>query len=364
MTQPRTVCYLAGASGDWGGSSRVLFTTLEALDRERYRPMVLLPSAGPIEPRLQRLGIDYHIWGPDHEPRRKTTYVLDILRIARFFRRRRVDLLHINHAGYWRPAEIVAAKLAGVPIVTHYHRVVRNPGPFLKYSSLVVAVSHFTATHSELKSVPHVVVHNSVVLQRFDAAPDVRPAMGIGRDDLVVSFIGQIREIKGIDLFVRMAHRIPDRTVRFLIAGECRDPARFGDAYTEQRLLAEIGSDTRIRYVGYRTDIEAIYLASDIVVMPSRWGEPFGLVNIEAGASRKPVVATRDGGIPEIIQHGENGFLVERESLADLVHYTTLLLRDEVLRRQLGQRAREIVEDRFTLAPVKELERAYARLLQ
>jgi glycosyltransferase involved in cell wall biosynthesis len=360
----RTICYLAGSSGDWGGSSRVLFTNLEILNRARYQPIVLLPSSGPIEPRLRKLGIRYEIWGDEHEPVGKARYLLDIATIARFFKRNRVDLLHINHAGYWRPAEILAAKLAGVPVVTHYHRTVKHPAPFIKYSNLIVAVSEYTASNSEPRNLPKVVVHNAVDLRRFDEAVDIRLELGLNPEEVVVSFIGQIREIKGIDLFIRMAHRMPGASLRFLIAGACRDPEKFEGAYTEERLHAEIAGDPRIKYVGYRTDVHNIYRASDIIVMPSRWGEPFGLINIEAGAARKPMVSTRDGGIPEIIRHGENGFLAEREDLGALLDYTTQLAESEPLRRQLGGRAREIVEERFTSLPVRQLERAYERLLQ
>jgi glycosyltransferase involved in cell wall biosynthesis len=359
----RTICYLAGSSGDWGGASRVLFANLELLNRERYRPIVLLPSPGPIEPRLKRLGIRYEIWGKDHEPDGKLQYVLDIVRVAKFFKRNHVELLHINHAGYWRPAEVLAAKLVGIPIVTHYHRTIKEPGPFVKYSSLILAVSEYTATHSEPRSAQKVVIHNSVQLDRFDHARDIRNELGLGESDVVVSFIGQIRTIKGIDLFIEMAHRIAGRGVKFLIVGECRDPGRFEGSYTEERLRTEIGADERIRYVGYRSDVENVYRSSDIIVMPSRWGEPFGLINIEAGAARRPMVSTRDGGIPEIIRHGENGFLVEPNDLAGLIRCTTLLIEDKALRLRMGQRARQIVEEQFTEGPVRKLERAYDALL-
>jgi len=360
----RNICYLAGSSGDWGGASRVLFSNLEMLNRVHYRPIVLLPSPGPIEPRLKRLGIRYEIWGKDHEPDGKLQYVVDILRVARFFKRNHVELLHINHAGYWRPAEVLAAKMARIPIVTHYHRTIREPGPFVKYSSLILAVSEYTANHSEPRSAPKVVIHNSVQLDRFDQARDVRNEFGLGESDVVVSFVGQIRTIKGIDLFIEMAHRIPGRGIKFLIVGECRDPGKFEGSYTEERLRAEIGSDERIRYVGYRSDVENVYRSSDIIVMPSRWGEPFGLINIEAGAARKPIVSTRDGGIPEIICDGENGLLVEREDLAGLIRCTTLLIEDKALRLRMGQRAREIVERRFTELPIRMLEQAYDGLIR
>lgn len=366
MNRPekRVICYLAGASGDWGGASRVLFTNIGLLDRDRYEPLLLLPSEGPILPRLRELGVRYAIWGPQREPNGVARYMMDVVGAALFFKRNRVDLLHINNANYWRPAEIVAAKLLGIPVITHYHVVIDKPSPFVRYSNLIAAVSEYTAAHSEPRNIAKVVIHNSVNLERFDQAMDIRPELGVSAEEIVVSFIGQIREIKGVDLFIEMARRIPRQDLKFLIVGECRDPAKFQGAYSEERLRAEIGTDKRIRYVGYRNDVQNVYRASDIIVMPSRWGEPFGLINIEAGAARKPMVATRDGGISEIIQHGENGFLVDRENLEGLIRYTRLLVEDRDLRLRMGGRAREIVQERFTDLPVRTLERAYDGLIQ
>jgi len=359
----KVICYLSASSGDWGGASRVLFTNIRLIDRGRYEPIVLLPSEGPILPLLKQLGVRYTIWGRQHEPNGTIQYIRHIIAAAQFFKRNRVDLLHINHANYWRPAEVIAGKLLGIPIVTHYHVVVGKPGPFVKFSNLIAAVSEYTATQSEPRNVPKVVIHNSVSLERFDEALDVRDELGLTPEDVVVSFIGQIRSIKGIDLFIKMAHGMPGPTVKFLIVGECRDPDKFKGSYTEDRLRAEIGADARIKYVGYRGDVQNIYRSSDIIVMPSRWGEPFGLINIEAGAARKPMVSTRDGGIPEIIHHGENGFLVERDDLAGLIHYTKLLVEDETLRHRMGQKARDIVEAQFTDLPVRKLEQAYDKLI-
>jgi len=365
MARPgkKIICYLSASSGDWGGASRVLFTNIRLIDRSRYEPIVLLPSEGPILPLLKQMGVRYEIWGQQHEPNGIPQYLRDIAAAARFFKRNRVDLLHINHANYWRPAEVLAAKLLRIPIVTHYHAVVDRPGPFVKFSDLIAAVSEYAAQVSEPRGVPKVVIHNSVSLERFDNALDVRHELGLSAEDVVVSFIGQVRTSKGIDLFIEMARRIPGQAVKFLIVGECRNPDKFEGSYTEDRLRAEIAEDSRIRYIGYQSDVQNLYRSSDIIVMPSRGREAFGLINIEAGASRKPMVATRDGGISEIIRHGETGFLVEREDLAGLVHYTRLLVEDQVLRDRMGQRAREIVEAEFTDLPIRKLEEAYDRLI-
>ena len=360
----RVIAYLTESAGDWGGASRVLFSTLRLIDRARFQPLVLLPSKGRILPLLDEIAVPYVIWGQAHEPQRVLPYARAILASLRLLRARRVDLLHVNGANYWRPAELLAARMLSIPIVTHYHVVVDKPGPFVKFSSLIIAVSAYTADVSEPRSIPKAIVHNSVVLARFDQARDIREELGIEANAVVVTFVGQIRENKGIDLFIRLAHALPSPSLRFLVVGECRDPARFPGAYTEERLRNEIGGDTRIRYVGYRADVENVYRSSDIVVMPSRGGEPFGLITIEAGASRRPVVATRDGGVPEVITHGENGFLVEREDLAGLVQHTAMLAGDAALRRRTGERARQIVEERFTEKPVRDLEAAYEGLLQ
>lgn len=89
-------------------------------------------------------------------------------------------------------------------------------------------------------------------------------------DAVIVAFLGQIRGIKGVADFISMAQRIPDPDVCFLIAGECRNPAEFADAYSEQDLDGLIAGDARIRYVGYITQVENVYRTADIVVVPSR----------------------------------------------------------------------------------------------
>ena len=359
------VCYLSASAGDWGGASRVLFTNLRLLDRQQFEPLVLLPNEGPVIPYLQQLNIKYVLWGVAHEPGGWGKYLKDIVSAYRLFRHYKVDILHINHCNYWRPAEIIAALLLRIPIITHYHVVIQKPepAPFVKYSDLIIANSSYTAAVSETDGVPVEVVHNVVDFDRFDAAKDIRDELGIKRNKIVVSFIGQIRTIKGIDLFINLAKKINNEQVIFLIAGACRDPEKIGDTYTQESLDTAIRGEPNINYIGYQSDVENIYKSSDIIIMPSRWDEPFGLINIEAGAAYKPVVATKVGGIPEIINHADNGFLVNRDDLESLVYYTKKLIEDENLRHAMGNRARQVVKEKFTHKPIRKLEEIYHSLL-
>jgi glycosyltransferase involved in cell wall biosynthesis len=359
--RPR-IGFLAGATRDWGGASRVVFTTLELLDRDRFDPLVLLPKEGPIVERLSRLGIRYLVWGNAHEPKGWISHAKDILAIARRLRSEGIDLLDIN-SGFWRAAEAPAARLMGIPVVAHYHMPFRETGPYMRFVSAIAAVSKWVADNSLPQAVPKVVIPNSMVPDRFDAATDARVELGLAADEVVFGFFGQIREIKGVDLFIRMAKKLPGNHLRFVIAGECRDPSRYPGSYTKERLLQEIADDPRIRYVGYRSDMERLYKSVDVVVAPSRWGEPFALVNLECGAARRPLIATRDGGTPEMLIDGENGFLIERDDLETLTRHARQLADSPELRLQLGRRGRERVEQFYTTAPVRKLERLYGELL-
>jgi glycosyltransferase involved in cell wall biosynthesis len=353
---------MATSAGDWGGASRFLFVLLKNLDRTRFEPLALFPEEGPIFQTLDQMGIRHKVWRTCHYTN-PLTYVADIYRSARLFKRERIDLLHINYGGFWRMAEVEAARLSGIPVLAHQHLVVEKPGPSLRRCDLAIANSHFTGAASDFGGTPFAVMHNMVDLDRYDAATDIRPELGIGVEDIVITFIGQIRRNKGVDMLIDAAASIPDPRVRFLIVGECRDKSRFPDAYTPESLAADIAHDSRIRYVGYRSDIQNVYCSSDIIVMPSRWDEPFGLINIEAGASRKPIVAAAVGGIPEIIVHGETGFLFERGDLAGFAEHLRRLVDDPDLRTRMGAAARLHVEQHFTDAPVEALMEIYDEVL-
>ena len=159
-----------------------------------------------------------------------------------------------------------------------------------------------------------------------------------------------------------MARKLPHANARFLIAGECRDPAIYTGAYSEASLTEAVGGDTRLRYLGYLSRVEDLYRVSDIVVVPSRWQEPLGLINLEAGACYTPVVATRSGGIPEIIRDGDNGYLVDIGDVDALCDKVSALIKDPALRRRMGASARARVEADFTTRPVRELEALYDKL--
>jgi glycosyltransferase involved in cell wall biosynthesis len=357
------VCFFAGSHGNWGGASRVLFSLLQLLDRSRFEPVVLLSMDGPATRDLEEMGVDFEIWGPVTELRSFSAYSKAVLRMILWLKQNRIAIVHMNRANDWRPAEHVAAKLSGVPIVTHFHTVNVDRAPATRLTTAIAAVSDYVATHCEDMGVPVHVIHNTVDLDTFGGGRDIRESLGIGQDNLVVTFAGQIRRIKGVDLFISAAKRTVGADLRFLIVGRCRKGDPTDDAFTEQQLLDSISDDDRIRYLGYRTDMPDIYASSDIVVFPSRWEEPFGLILIEAGAAKKTTVATRVGGIPEVVVDQQTGLLVSPGDVDDLVAKLKLLIDNPELRKQMGLKAYQRIVDEFTTQPVRKLEALYDSLV-
>ena len=360
QTKP-VICFVAGSAGDWGGASRVLFTNIRGLDLGRISPLVLLPREGPIVEELARLKVPYRVWGDLQEPTDLFAYLRAFFRALRFFRREKVALIHLNLRP-WRPAEVLAAKALGIPVVVHYHLVNLTRTPTDAIARAGVAVSEFVRGVSQPVELEKFVVHNPVDLARFSNGRSRRGDFGIDSEKVVVTFLGQIRDIKGVQDFIKMARMTKDERIVFLIAGECRDPKEFPGAYTEADLDEMIGGDARIRYTGYVDRVEDVYVSSDIVVVPSRWQEPLGLIAIEAAACGKPVVATRVGGIPEVVLDGVTGYLVEPQDIEQMARCVQELVNDPLTRRALGDAAHARIKNLFTERPIRQFEDLLLRL--
>ncbi len=159
---------------------------------------------------------------------------------------------------------------------------------------------------------------------------------------------------KGVDYLLTALGRVGSR-FRAVIAGA--GPA----ADWLHRKADEEGVADRVHFTGWipSAGVEALYARCDLVVCPSVWDEPFGLVGIEAMSHNKPVVAFRVGGIPEWLDDGETGFLVARKDTDAMAATIERLLADALLRQRLGSRAREVVAERFgRKAHLDGLERA------
>jgi glycosyltransferase involved in cell wall biosynthesis len=157
---------------------------------------------------------------------------------------------------------------------------------------------------------------------------------------------------KGVDYLLTALGSI-ERPFRAVIAGT--GPA---EEWLRQKAIEE-GLAERVHFTGWMSSeaIESLYERANVVVCPSVWDEPFGLVGIESMSHGKPVVAFDVGGIPEWLADGESGLLIPRKDVHGMARAIERLLDDDELARGLGDHGRELVALRFPSdAHVKRLE--------
>ncbi len=195
-----------------------------------------------------------------------------------------------------------------------------------------------TARHLGLPEHRTVTLYFGVDLDRFAWAP--RPDNAGGSARILV-----------------VAHLIPEKGVDHLLRGFARlsHPARLivvGDGPQRAELWAlatDLGIGDRTELVGLRDDVQAFLQQADVFVHPAVWAEAFGWTIAEAMATGCPVVASRTGGIPELIGDGETGLLVEPGNPEAIAAALRRLLSSPDLRQQLAAAARRRVEERFSL---------------
>jgi glycosyltransferase involved in cell wall biosynthesis len=194
-------------------------------------------------------------------------------------------------------------------------------------------------------------IYNGVDLSRVKTEPqlaiDFRRRYSIPAERAIVTQVSWIIPEKGISDFLETARLVTqqDRNVQFVIVGE--------GAYRQQYMqdAKAMGIEDRLTWTGMLEDPfgKGVFAAADVVCQFSRWEEVFGWMIAEAMAHGKPVVATRVGGIPELITDGVTGHLVERGDRAAMSERLLTLLADRELRARMGEAGCETVSAKFDL---------------
>jgi glycosyltransferase involved in cell wall biosynthesis len=201
-------------------------------------------------------------------------------------------------------------------------------------------------------------IYNGLNLADWDAVPRVAKNPG----EFLVTTVGNIRRVKGHDVFIRAAATIVQQfsKVSFSIAGDVVEPACLIEL---QALVQDLDLVNHVRFDGAVTDPRQHLAAADIFVLPSR-SEGFSNAIIEAMASSLPVVATDVGGNAEAVKDGITGFLVPPEDPDALSAAILRLLSDPFQAKAMGAAGRNLVEERFTIeAMMNQIAGAYRNLL-
>jgi glycosyltransferase involved in cell wall biosynthesis len=350
---------------DLGGGETALLALASHLDPTRFQPHLLVPREGQLAQAWRAQGWPVHIgpWRP------ATVYFIPAIwarlpitrRIEQIIREHDIRAVHSEYHAL--PMVIPAAERAGIsPLWTcmgwWFHPKLWQRGFFQR--------SRATFAHSQaikdgfLGSPPFMpperieLLYPGVDTERFHPGVDglkVRFEAGIDQHAPVVALVARFQDVKGHDVFQAMARQIalqiPD--ARFIVAGENTQTS--ADNAYKTRILETIQTDpllrSRLRYLGFRADVERVMAAADVVVCSSHF-EGYGMAIVEAMASGKPVVSTNRGGPSEIVVHGETGFLVPPGNAAGLALHVIDLLHDADLRTRMGAAGRTRAEQLFS----------------
>jgi glycosyltransferase involved in cell wall biosynthesis len=230
----------------------------------------------------------------------------------------------------------------------------------------VVTVSHSAAQELERIGVDPSrlrVVHNAISPNpESDAGAGValRRSLGISDEQWVVLAAGRLSREKGhadlVTAFAYLAQQQPARSICLVVAGDGPERHRI------ETLTKSLDGNHRVLLPGHVSNLRAYYAMADLMVLPSH-SEGSPNVLLEAMAAGLPIVATRVGGVPEIVRHGQSAILVEPRKPRALANGISLLLADHSLARQLGANALRAVLDYSPLARAQALIQIYDELV-
>jgi glycosyltransferase involved in cell wall biosynthesis len=251
-----------------------------------------------------------------------------------------------------------AARFSGIPIVSHLVGMFSRRGfikTFMPFTDVIIADSNASAENflRYFKRSPKItVIHNGIDLREFRPYEgrrlQSRSLLEVDDSTFLIGMIGDIKPLKGQEVLLEACKLLKDspRKFKVIVVGEQKGDDK---GYLEilKDCIDRYGFQERVRFTGFIDNIRSVYEALDLVVVPS-YTETFGRVIIEAMAMGVPVIASRTGGIPEIILDRMNGVLFETGNPQQLADGIREFLEDDGrLAQRLRVEARRTVEAKF-----------------
>ncbi len=347
-----------------GGQNQVLLTVL-GLRALGHRAMLVAHPNGELLQRA-REGLDLLPLAPRMEMDLNAAW-----KLSRVIRQLKPDVLHAHDPHGVAMAALalsMSTELAKPPLVAsrrvdfHLRSTALSRWKYRQVDCFVCA-SEAIRRMLLADGVPElraVVIHEGVDLAHIDAAPVARlhEELFLPHHAPVVGNVAALVPHKGqrhlIDAAVRVLPQVPD--ARFVIAGE----GELRPALEHQ--IREHHLEKHVLLAGFRPDVLSLHKAFDIFVMSSIT-EGLGTSLIDAMACGKPIVATSAGGIPEVVVHDDTGIIVPPRDAGAMAKAITRLLKDEALRRRMGEAGRTRARVHFSAERmVQETLRVYQRV--
>jgi glycosyltransferase involved in cell wall biosynthesis len=345
-----------------GGMETYVERLVEHLPPERFAITALCPFESPFTERLRARDIEVLVTPmPDDPPWSSIQMTCAMIKAGA------IDVLHAHLPNAHALAGI-AGRLTGKPVLAtlHGHRIAvqdleihRNAGTHL---SVVCRQSYFHALGLGVSAGQLSCNPNGVDTEAFQPRPrpahSLRAALGIPAASHVVGFLGRLSPEKGPEVFLRaalLAHaRLPD--AHFVLVGD--GPL----APMLEESIAGLKLEGRVHLAGLRRDVSAVLNDMDVLVSSSH-SEAMPLAVMEAMASGLPVVATRVGGVPDMIAQGESGWLVAPNDFDEIAARVVQILATPGELERMGRAARARAVDKMALSDtVERMAQLLARL--
>jgi glycosyltransferase involved in cell wall biosynthesis len=357
----------------FGGGERVAYDFVSRLDRERFRPSLCVTLAPPEDRRaaneqelreLEREGVGVFMLGGSGRVPGATWR-----RLYRVLAHEPVDVLHAHMPRASVPGTILG-RLAKVPvIINHEHSWAFQGRPLRRFldrnvlargGDLMLAVSEWDRRKMiEVERIPGEcirVIPNGIPRprRRSDVRGELAPS-----DAALIGAVGRLYEQKGYDHLIRavaLLRRDFPRPLRCVIVGHGPEEGPL------QALIDQLGVGEEVRLIGRRQDIPDVIAALDVAVLSSNWeGLPLAVIEYMAGGA--PIVASAVGGVPELIEDGVSGLLVQPGDPGGLALALRRVLDDRELAASLGRAAQERQRADYDLdVVVGRLEELYLEL--
>ncbi|HET9529350.1 MAG TPA: glycosyltransferase family 4 protein [Blastocatellia bacterium] len=340
------------SASEMGGGEVHVADLVRALASRGHAVYLAVRPSSPLRGPLSGVIASWH-----EMPLRNSLDLQSVAAISEIIKHHGIDLVHAHMGRDYLVAALARKRAPRAKLVlTRHHYLPLKKNPLYRWLlqdvSAVIAVSDpVRDSIIERLALPGEKVHtipNWIDPSRFQPIErDAARGMFRLRGNITVACIGQITPAKGQEVFIRAAGRVAQMKsdVEFIIAGEENDP---DEPFTThlKNLVRTLGLENRVSFLGYIRHIPELLSAVDIVVVPS-WDEGFSLVTIEAMAARRALLASKTGGITDIIKDNVNGLLFPPRDLKMLSDKLLWLLSDAPLRDRIAAQAQREVYARY-----------------
>ena len=377
------ILYL-NATSMMSGAEFSLLSLLEKVDKEKFNPTLLLPEEGPFFQKAKQAGIEGILlpsmikFGEGYRVHKLPKFITSLYKVMKVIKQKRINIVHSNSP---RVAFLggMAAKLSSIPSVIHVRDIHQSPfsqplkSRLLDFlSDMIVSVSQATKD-SIAEATPSIeskikVVYNGIDFERLDNRPirDIRPEFGIRENTPIIGSVGLIHPVKGLEILIRSASVIKNQfpSIKVFIIGGALLEMDIKYINGLDNLVKELDLEDNVIFTGFREDVFDLIKAMDVLVHPAIYPEPFPRSLLEAAAMKKPIVATKVGGVPEILDHDVSGLLIEPSDPTSLAKAVLSLLNNKEKAENLALKARQKVEKSFSIEKhVDHIETIYVKLL-